>query len=129
MAKSPPMDEKSLNVKNKLSEMNHRLIQITTDYRMLLEKLVTYFNNLNDVDKTVSNVNTKFSRTLPKNLVELDIVIKEHEASTEHLIESFKSLQNECNQLVERINRQVRSNIIIFMAKLPYDVSNILESL
>lgn len=122
MAKSPPMDEKSMNVKNKLSEMNHRLIQITTDYKMLLEKLVTYFNNLNDVDRTVSNVNAKFTRTLPKNVIELDSVIKEHEASTEYLIESFKSLQDECNQLVERINKQVRNNITTIVSKFSQDI-------
>ncbi|KRT85768.1 Immunoglobulin, partial [Oryctes borbonicus] len=106
MAKSPPVTETSLTVKNKLSEMNYKLVEITREYQTLLEKLVTYFHHLNDIDKTMNNINNRFSKALPRNLIELDVVIKEHEISTENLIETFKSLQSECGQLMDRINKQ-----------------------
>lgn len=107
MARSPPMDERSLNVKNKLSEMNQKLIEITTDYQTLLEKLSSYFNNLTKLDKTVDDVNNRFSKALPSKLIELETVIREHEISKENILEIFKLRQDECHNVMNRINKQV----------------------
>lgn len=115
MAKLPSMDEKSLNVKNKLSEMNQKLVEITNDYQTLLEKLVRYFNNLNELDRVLANENSKASKPLPRNIVELDVIIREHESSKENIVETLRTLQNECNQLTEKINKQVRIVLLEFL--------------
>lgn len=109
ITKSHTTDEKALNVKNKLQELNQKLNEITTEYQILLEVLIAYFNNLSELDKTTENFNVQFTKAgLPNDASLVESLIKEHEASKQAVLEMFKFTQNECDQIINRITRQVR---------------------
>lgn len=113
MAKAQPVNEQSLNVKNRLVELNKKLIDITTDYQVLLQMLLGYFNNLTELDKTISNFNVQFNKVgLPNDLGDLEAVLKELEVSRQVILEMFRCSQKECDQLTSRIMRQVKATII-----------------
>lgn len=108
--KSQSTDEKTLNVKNKLYELNQKLSEITTDYQILLQVLIAYFNNLAELDKAAENFNAQFSKAgLPNNVATVESLIREHEASKQAVLEMFRFTQSECEQIISRINKQVRS--------------------
>ena len=116
MAKSPPIDERSLNVKNKLIEMNEKLIEITGEYQVLLEQMVSHFREVHELDNAVDNLNNQFDKVgLPTNLSELDAVIREHETSKQTAIELFKFIQSE--QLVNRIYKQVSGFVAVVASR------------
>lgn len=109
IAKSPSVAEQTLNVKNKLIELNQRLVEITTDYQILLQMLIAYFNNITELDKKVDGLNNQFSKTnLPREISDVEQLIRDHDASKQAVLEMFKFTQNECDKLVSRINNQVR---------------------
>lgn len=108
ISKAQTIDDKALNVKNKLHELNQKLTEITTNYQILLQVLIAYFNNLSELDKTTENLNNQFSKAgLPNDASLVESLIKEHEASKQAVLEMFKFAQNECEQIISRINRQV----------------------
>lgn len=108
ISKSQTSDEKALNVKNKLHELNQKLTEITTEYQILLQVLITYFNNLSELDRTVENLNAQFSKaSLPNDAALMESLIKEHEASKQAVLEMFRFTQSECEQITNRISRQV----------------------
>lgn len=114
ISKSHTTDEKALNVKNKLYELNQKLSEITTDYQVLLQVLIAYFNNLSELDKTTENFNTQFSKAgLPNDASLVESLIKEHEASKQAVLEMFKFTQNECDQIINRITRQVKRKLLV----------------
>lgn len=106
--KSQRVDEGAINIKNKLNELNHKLVQIITDYQVLLEMLISYFKNLSDLDKTIDNVNTQYANaSLPTDIYEVESMIREHDASKQAILEMFKFTQNESEQIIARIRKQV----------------------
>lgn len=106
--KSQRFDEGAINIKNKLNELNHKLVQIITDYQVLLEMLISYFKNLSDLDKTIDNVNTQYANaSLPTDIYEVESMIREHDASKQAILEMFKFTQNESEQIIARIRKQV----------------------
>lgn len=108
--KSQAADEKALNVKNKLFELNQKLTDITTEYQILLQVLIAFFNNLTELDKTTESLNSQFSKSsLPSDVQTTESLIKEHEASKQAVLEMFRFTQNECEQIISRINKQVGS--------------------
>lgn len=119
IAKSQASDEKTLNVKNKLFELNQKLVEIATDYQILLQMLISYFNNLTELDKTTENFNSQFNKAgLPNDVATIESLIKEHEASRHAVTEMFKFTQNECEQIITRINKQVSAFLKIFITFL-----------
>lgn len=107
------MDEKSLNVKNKLIELNQKLLDITMEYQILLQMLISYFNNLAELDKTIDKFNTQFNKIgFPNDASDLDNLFREHEASKQAILEMFRFTQNESDQLEVRIRRQVSLKIL-----------------
>lgn len=107
--KSQPLDEKSLNIKNKLFELNQKLLDKTMEYQLLLQLLISYFNNLAELDKTIDKFNIQFNKVgLPTDISDLEAVLKEHEASKRAILEMFAFTQNESDQLESRIRQQVR---------------------
>lgn len=108
ISKAQTTDDKALNVKNKLHELHQKLTEITAEYQILLQVLIAYFNNLSELDKTAENLNTQFSKAgLPNDASLVESLIKEHEASKQAVLEMFKFAQNECEQIISRINKQV----------------------
>lgn len=111
--KAQSSDEKAFNVKNKLHELNQKLTEITTEYQILLQVLIAYFNNLSELDKTAETLNSQFGKaTLPNDASLVESLIKEHEASKQAVLEMFKFAQNECEQIINRISRQVLNKTI-----------------
>lgn len=106
--KSQTADEKALNVKNKLFELNQKLTDITTEYQILLQVLIAFFNNLAELDKTTEALNAQFNKgSLPNDVQITESLIKEHEASKQAVLEMFRFTQNECEQIISRIQKQV----------------------
>ncbi|XP_031348623.1 titin isoform X3 [Photinus pyralis] len=107
ITKATVVDESTLNVKNKLLELNQKLAEVTTDYQILLQMLMTYFNNLADMDRTVEDLNSQcFTKPLSGDMGEVDTVILEQEGSRLAILEMFKYAQNDCDKLVSKINKQ-----------------------
>ncbi|KAF5301257.1 hypothetical protein FQR65_LT00957 [Abscondita terminalis] len=101
------VDESTLNVKNKLIELNQKLIEITGEYQILMQMLITFFNNLADMDNTVNDLNNQFAKTpLPDEIGEIDAIIHDQEASRRAILEMFKFAQNDADKLIARINVQ-----------------------
>lgn len=113
--KSHAADEKTLNVKNKLFELNQKLTDITTEYQILLQVLIAFFNNLAELDKTTEALNSQFNKgSLPNDVHITESLIKEHEASKQAVQEMFRFTQNECEQIISRIQKQV-SEFTVFL--------------
>ncbi|KAL3275186.1 hypothetical protein HHI36_019955 [Cryptolaemus montrouzieri] len=108
IAKTQTTDEKALNVKNKLCELNQKLIEITTDYQILLQVLVSYFNSLNEIDNRAENYNRQVQDDVARitDVGKIKSLISEHKASEHAVLEMFSSAQNDCDQIVQRILKQ-----------------------
>lgn len=119
--KSQAADEKALNVKNKLFELNQKLTDITTEYQILLQVLIAYFSNLAELDKTTEALNSQFSKAnLPNNVQTTETLIKEHDASKQAVLEMLRFTQNECEQIISRIQKQVRKLLSFIQPKVIY---------
>lgn len=109
ISKAPASDEKSVAVKNKLQELNQKLIEITSEYQILMQVLIGYFKNLDEIDRKAEKYNAELEKTgYPKELSTIETIIREHETSKETIIERLRFAQTECDQISERINKQVR---------------------
>ncbi|RZC41074.1 I-set and/or Spectrin domain containing protein, partial [Asbolus verrucosus] len=106
ITKAQSTDEKALNVKNKLAELNRRLSDVAADYQLLLEMLIAYFKNLVDLDRTAESFNAQRGR-LPSDVSSVESLIREHEASKQTVLELFNRARSECENLVQRISRQL----------------------
>lgn len=112
--KAQPVDEKSLNVKSKLVELNQKLLEITSDYQTLLQTLISYFNGLTEIDKNVDKFNSQIHKTsLPRDVNQLEVLVREQESSKHHILEMFRNAQNDCDGIVTRIQRQVERSRVI----------------
>lgn len=109
ISKASASDEKSLSVKNKLQELNQKLIEITSEYQILLQVIIGYFKNLEEIDKKAEKFNAELEKTgYPKELSAIESVIREHETCRETIVERLRFAQTECDQISDRINKQVR---------------------
>lgn len=69
---------------------------------------ISYFKNLSELDKTIDNVNTQYANaSLPTDIYEVESMIREHDASKQAILEMFKFTQNESEQIIARIRKQV----------------------
>lgn len=106
--KSNKIDDAAVDIKQKLNELNQKLVQIITDYQVLAQMLISYFNNVSELDKTINKANTEYARaTLPTDIFEVERLIREHEASRQAILEMFKFTQNESEQIISKIRKQV----------------------
>lgn len=106
--KAQPVDDKSISIKNKLGELNQKLIDISRDYQSLLQSLIGYFNYLIEVDRNVDRFNAQiFKLPLPKDMFEFESLLREQESSKQTVMEMFNSAQNNCDHLAARIRNQV----------------------
>lgn len=109
ISKASATDEKSIAVKNKLQELNQKLIEITSEYQILLQVLIGYFKTLEDIDKKAERYNDELDKTgYPKELAAIESILREHETCRETIIERLRFAQTECDQISERIIKQVR---------------------
>lgn len=106
--KAQPIDEKSVDIKNKLSELNQKLIDISRDYQALLQSLISYFNYLIEIDRNVDKFNLQSIKLpLPKDLYEFESLLRDQDAMKQNILEMFNNAQNNCDTLVMRIRNQV----------------------
>lgn len=107
--RSPKVDGAAMNIKNKLNDLSQKLVTIITDYQVLLEMLIGYFRNLTELERTIENVNRQYETAyLPRDLHEVESMIRDHAASKQAILEMFKFAKNECEQIIPRIQNQVR---------------------
>lgn len=106
--KSHTVDETAINIKNKLNDLSQKLVNIITDYQVLLEMLISYFKNLAELDKTIENVTRQYANSrLPSDIHDVETMIREHGASKQAILEMFKFAKNECEQIIPRVRKQV----------------------
>lgn len=106
--RSTTIDEGAINIKNKLNELSQKLINIITEYQVLLEMLIAYFKNLSELEKTIDNVSRQYVNTLlPSDLHDVETMVREHGASKQAILEMFKFAKNDCDQIIPRIRKQV----------------------
>jgi hypothetical protein len=61
------------------------------------------------LEKTVENLQSQYQLTrLPSAVLEVELLLKEHEASRQAVLELFKFTQNESEQIISRIQQQVK---------------------
>lgn len=108
ISKASVSDEKSMTVKNNLQELNQKLIEITSEYQILLQVLIGYFKNLDEIDKKADKYHAELEKTgYTKNLSAVEGILRDHETCRETIIERLRFAQTECDQIAERINKQV----------------------
>lgn len=117
ISKASASDEKSVAVKNKLHELNQKLIEITSEYKILSEVLIGYFKNLDEIDKKAEKYNAELERSgYSKELSGIEALFREHETCRDTIIERLRFAQTECDQISERISKQVR-RVVCFIFK------------
>ncbi|KAK9882439.1 hypothetical protein WA026_021470 [Henosepilachna vigintioctopunctata] len=100
-------DEKALNVKNKLSDLNHKLIEITNDFQMLLQMLIAYFNSINDLDLVIDKHKNSIQDISQNNdIASIKYLMSEHEASKVTVNQMIDSVQNDRDRIIQRILKQ-----------------------
>lgn len=126
ISKASTSDEQALNVKNKLYELNQKLIEISSEYQILLQVLIGYFRNLEEIDKKADDVNSQIEKTgYPKDVAGVESIIRDHESSRQTIIERLRFAQSECDQIAERIKKQVKMHgYRIFLNSIQYRVRN-----
>lgn len=83
-------------------------MQIITDYQVLGQMLISYFHNVSELDKTISKANAEYARAiLPTDIFQVEGIVREHEASKQAILEMFKFTQNESEQIISKIRKQV----------------------
>ncbi|PNF38127.1 hypothetical protein B7P43_G14605, partial [Cryptotermes secundus] len=91
----------------RLMELHNKLQVIITDYQILLQMLISFFKNLAELEKTIENLQSQYQFTrLPSAVSEVELLLKEHEASRQAVLELFKFTQNESEQIITRIWQQ-----------------------
>ncbi|XP_049784509.1 titin isoform X1 [Schistocerca cancellata] len=91
----------------KLIDLHGKLQVIATDYQILLQMLIAFFKNLAELEKTIENLESQYRHTrLPSSVSDIELLLKEHEASRQAVLELFKFTQNEKEQIVIRIKQQ-----------------------
>lgn len=119
--KSPTVDGGAINIKNKLNDLSQKLVNIITDYQVLLEMLISYFKNLSELDKTIENASRQYENArLPLDISDVETIIREHGASKQAILEMFKFAKNECDQIIHRIRKQVSINSLTTVNRFLY---------
>ncbi|XP_046998678.1 muscle M-line assembly protein unc-89 isoform X3 [Schistocerca americana] len=91
----------------KLIDLHGKLQVIATDYQILLQMLIAFFKNMAELEKTIENLESQYRHTrLPSSVSDIELLLKEHEASRQAVLELFKFTQNEKEQIVIRIKQQ-----------------------
>nr|CAD7442106.1 unnamed protein product [Timema bartmani] len=98
-------------VVGKLTEQHEKLQGIVTEYQVLLQMLIAFFKNLAEVhiflEKMIEHLQSQYQMTrLPCSVAEIELLLKEHEASRQAVLELFKFTQTESEQIVSRITQQ-----------------------
>ncbi|XP_066257893.1 uncharacterized protein [Euwallacea similis] len=105
VAKAGAADEKTLSIKAKLNELSQKLVEIASEYQILLQVLIGYFKNLEEIDKKAKKYNNQ-STEVPPNPEALESILREAEVARETIIERFRFAQTECEQIEQRIRNQ-----------------------
>lgn len=114
LSKTATPDQASLNVKNKLHDLTQRLTEIFSEYQILLQVLIGYFRNLEEIDKKAEAFNSALDKSgYPKDASVVASIIREHESTRETIIERLRFAQTECDQISQRIRKQV-SNLLLY---------------
>lgn len=106
ITKAQASDDQTVAVKSKLNEVQQRLIETNSEYQILLQVLIGYFKNLAEIDKKAENLNAQFDKNL-RSVGEVENTLREHQLSKETITELFRFAQSECQQISERISKQV----------------------
>lgn len=107
---SAPQEIKTEPIKQKLTELQTNLTNISTEYEILTQMIINYFKNINELNQVIRNLkyNTQESPKpyLPNDSSAVEQLLSEHEGSKQAIQEMLRFTQNECDRLIERISKQ-----------------------
>ncbi|XP_026463315.1 coiled-coil domain-containing protein 141-like [Ctenocephalides felis] len=76
-------------VKNNLQELQQKLNTTSTEYKLLVQSIISFLRNVAELDKSIENIQSK--HRLPVDLqTDLENFAKDHEASKKIIMEMFK---------------------------------------
>lgn len=115
ISKAQTSDDKTSSIINKLNEMKQKLVDISSNYQVLLQIVIGYFKNLEEIDKKAENINGKLNKlVLPQDIATLESFAREFEEDRQTVLERFRFAQAECEQIInQHIKKQVKP--FIFM--------------
>lgn len=97
------------HVQSRLQDLNQKLQDAASDYQVLSQVLIGYFRNLEEIDKKAELYNAEIEKTgYPKDVSSIDRILQEHEAHKQTIGERLRFAQAECDQISERIRKQVK---------------------
>ncbi|RZF40114.1 hypothetical protein LSTR_LSTR011242 [Laodelphax striatellus] len=88
----------------KLKELEDKLHVMISDYQVLLEMLISFFNNLSELENKCSAPTGALGETVSMDLVER--MIKDHDANRQTLSELFRFTHSESLQIIDKIKIQ-----------------------
>ncbi|KAG5897357.1 hypothetical protein JTB14_030240 [Gonioctena quinquepunctata] len=107
ISRAPSAEEKSHNITNKLHDLYQRLSEISSEYQILLQVLIGYFRNLEEIDKKADDLNAELERSgYPKDISSIESILRDHESCRQTIVERLRFAQTECDQISERIRKQ-----------------------
>lgn len=99
-AKDLETSEKIDQVKYNLNSIKTKLENISNDYRLLLEMIISFLEN---ISYTRSEIEKYFSQ---KKSVSVESVYRDHEIFRETIMEQFRSLISQSEKIIDRIKDQ-----------------------
>lgn len=92
-------------VKNNLQELQQKLNTTSTEYKLLVQSIISFLRNVAELDKSIENIQSK--HRLPVDLqTDLENFAKDHEASKKIIMEMFKLIVNESDEVINKIRQQ-----------------------
>jgi hypothetical protein len=80
----------------------------------LTYQIITHVYTTLQLEKTIETLRSQYQLTrLPSAVSEVELLLKEHEASRQAVLELFKFTQNESEQIIRRIRQQVKKGLLM----------------
>lgn len=93
--------------------MKQKLSDVSSNYQVLLQVIIGYFKNLEEIDKMAENLNIKINKfPYPQDVIALESLLREFDEGRQTVLERFRFAQSECEQIIhQHINKQVCSSV------------------
>ncbi|XP_044767051.1 titin isoform X2 [Coccinella septempunctata] len=107
IAKTKISDEKVFTVKRRLDELNQKLIDISAEYQKLVQDLIDYFGNLQDLKNYVRKIDEQMGNVMDiTDINKIRAFISEYETSVQIMNTKMNRLLDECDALTRKILKQ-----------------------
>ncbi|KAK9500897.1 hypothetical protein O3M35_002066 [Rhynocoris fuscipes] len=95
----------------RLKELNNKLHSISAEYQVLLEKLLTFFQSLSQVENRIESIQREYhAMPTPQNLSEAKKRIRDFETAKHAVTEMFNMCLIDSGHIINKIRAQESSN-------------------